>query len=411
MQLIRIVGWLFLLSSCSLVSFAQKSDTSKVKLDDIEVSFLMSYYTQDGNHSPVTGGRGTEELSNVAPSIVANVPIDSVRSYSITTGFDVYSSASSDNINNPYVLDGHVSSASSQDVRVYANGSYKKKYNAKKITTGVHLGVSREYDVTSFSGGVSIAKSSKDKNRELSFKGMYYYDSWKLIFPVELRNGNESFLDDNIRQSMNFTVTGSAIINTKLSASFSSDLVLQNGLLSTPFHRVYFKENTAEDGEGAVVERLPDNRTKIPVGVRANYYLNDRVIVNSFYRYYWDSWDMTGHTFEIELPVTVSQTLRVYPFYRYHSQTAAKYFGEYKTLSITDEFYTSDFDLSELTSQKYGVGISYDPLFGLFRYKALLRKRKVNVLKSIDFRYAHYVRSDGLSADIVTMGLNFRLKR
>ena len=95
-----IVGLLAFQGICPAV-FAQ--DTSKVKLEDIEVNFLYSYYKQDGNHSPVTGGRGTEKLDNNAPSLNINIPIDSSRSINIDGGVDFYSSASSDNINNPYL--------------------------------------------------------------------------------------------------------------------------------------------------------------------------------------------------------------------------------------------------------------------------------------------------------------------
>lgn len=389
--------------------FGQSSnDSTKVKLDNIEVSFLMSYYSQDGKHSPVTGGLGTEELTNTAPSIVLNIPIDTVRSLSVNAGIDVYSSASSDNINNPLIQDNHVSSASAQDARAYAIIGYKKKYNKKKLITGLDFGVSNEYDVNSLSFGASVAKSSADKNREISFKGSYYYDKWRLIFPVELRNGDVNYLKDDVRQSFNFTLTGTSIINQKLTASISSDFVYQTGLLSTPFHRVYFQELNTDQPR---VEQLPDNRMKVPVGFRANYYLTDWMIVNSFYRFYWDSWDMIGNTFELELPIKLSQSFRVYPFFRYHNQTAAKYFGEYKTHSISDEFYTSDFDLSELSSTKYGMGISFDPLYGLFRFRGIRNKENISMLKSIDFRYAYYDRSDGLTASVITFGLNFSFAR
>lgn len=67
-------------------------------LEDKEVNILFDYYQQDGNHSPVTGGIGTEKLDCIAPSIVVNVPFDSVNKVGATWGVDYYSSASCNNI-------------------------------------------------------------------------------------------------------------------------------------------------------------------------------------------------------------------------------------------------------------------------------------------------------------------------
>ncbi len=64
----------------------------------------------------------------------------------------------------------------------------------------------------------------------------------------------------------------------------------QEGLLSTPYHRVYFTDGTLK------VEKLPGTRAKLPIGLRASYFLGDRFIIRSFYRYYQDNWGMKAHT-------------------------------------------------------------------------------------------------------------------
>lgn len=103
----------------TLAAQDQTDSEKKVKLDDIEINILGSYYEQDGNHSPVTGGQGTELLDNIAPSITVVVPLDTIQTIDFTGGIDVYSSASSDNIDNPYLVANHISGESSQDTRVY----------------------------------------------------------------------------------------------------------------------------------------------------------------------------------------------------------------------------------------------------------------------------------------------------
>lgn len=394
------------------IGFAQDSivqlDTSKVHLDDVSIDFLFNYYEQDGIHSPVTGGEGTEKLNNIAPTIIVNIPFDAKRSISYSGGFDYYTSASSDNINNPYLYADHVSSASAADIRVYSNMGFKQKNKEKKTSYGANLGLSFEFDVASVSLGSSYSKQSKDENKEFSVKGSYYFDSWKLIYPIEHRNGTEQLLKTNLRHSVNLSLVEAWVINKRMSASVNLDLVSQMGLLSTPFHRVYFQGYT--DALNSQVEQLPSFRFKVPVGFRYNYYIADFLILNAYYRFYWDSWNMIGNTVQIDLPIKISNFMRIYPFYRFHHQTAASYFAPINTHTSAEAFYTSDYDLSGLMSHKFGMGVSFSPLYGIFHFKSKDEKRN-NMLKSIDLRYAHFIRGDGLRANIYSVGFNYLIKR
>ena len=53
-----------------------KSTYQKKVLESTEIDILMSFYTQDGIHSSVAGGEGTEELTDVNSSIVVIIPIN-----------------------------------------------------------------------------------------------------------------------------------------------------------------------------------------------------------------------------------------------------------------------------------------------------------------------------------------------
>src|SRR5438045_7675466 len=102
-----------------LSAFSQNGpDTSfkprKLKFD--EANFVSSYYHQDGNNSAVTGGIGSEKLTDLSNSIDLTLHAydRKYRKHSLTleAGIDYYTSASSDQIN-PHTL----SSASYSDVR------------------------------------------------------------------------------------------------------------------------------------------------------------------------------------------------------------------------------------------------------------------------------------------------------
>jgi len=207
-----------------------------------------------------------------------------------------------------------------------------------------------------------------------------------------------------LRHSLNFSTSGSFNLNKRVAASITADFVTQAGLLSTPFHRVYMEGNPI-----ATVEKLRGLRLKLPIGVRTNIHINDLLKLRLFYRFYTDNWGIVGNTVNVELPIKVGNTVRLTPFYRFHMQTAADYFGEKNSFSSTSVFHSSDYDLSALTTQKIGMGVNYQPLFGIGRMKGIFRKDKISMFKSMDLRYAYYKRSDGFKANIFTLGLNFTI--
>ncbi len=180
-----------------------------------------------------------------------------------------------------------------------------------------------------------------------------------------------------------------------------ADVVYQMGLLSTPFHRVYF-----EGAEEARVEILPGNRLKIPFGVRLSYYLHDMLKTRLYYRYYYDDFGNDAHTFELELSISITKAVALTSFYRYHRQEASDYFQKIGEHNLNAQYYTSDYDLSAFHSNKIGLGLRYYPLWGIARFKPPLFPKGVHI-KRTDLRISTYDRSDGLQAYSLSWGFSF----
>ncbi len=375
-----------------------KSDGYQMKANtqEIEANFLSSYYEQDGNNAAVTGGEGTERLTDIANIFIVNIPIDSTNAIGFYGGADFYSSASTDNI------DTYESSASRSDVRAFATISYNRKNLKAGETYGIRTGFSIEYDYASVSFGGSYTKEWNEGNSEINVTGQAFFDTWSLIYPYELRGGVS--LPTNQRRSYNAQLNYSHVINKKLQMSISAEMVMMSGLLSTPFHRVYFNDNNTHD-----IERLPENRLKIPVGLRFNYYVFDNLVMRTYYRYYWDDFGIRGNTIELEASMKLSTSITLGPFYRYHTQTEADYFAPSRTHLSTDSFYTSDFDLSSFESHKYGLSMRYSPLYGVLRSRPII-KEKILMLKEIGVRMGSYQRTTGLSAMFLSFNLAFSIK-
>ena len=480
----RII-YFFLLVGIS--AFSQKTTDSiqfkKRVLESTEVDFLLSYYNQDGSKSAVSGGLGSEQLTDIASNVVVSMPINDNDVLTVDLGISAYSSASSSNINPfnatgasggggdddddddddnpnsgstaPYGTPWQASSGASKSDQLTAiTVNYAHSSDSRNFIWNADVSFSNEYDYTSIGFGGGVAQLFNDKNSEINLKVNAYLDQWRPIYPTELneysKNGpdflNQGFfngvpvLNQNgqatgdylpsafetitsvDRNSYSASVGFSQVVSKKLQFSVFFDVLKQQGLLSTPYHRIYFADkdnyyigqaqyipeyqNQSNVGVYQLsddIERLPNSRFKLPIGGRLNYYINERFVLRTYYRYYSDNWDIQSHTANIELPFKISDRFTIFPMYRFYTQTQSKYYAPYETHLSTEKYYTSDADLSSFDANQYGFGINYTDIFTGAKIWKL-------GLKNIDFRFSHYRRSDNLTANIATIGFKFILQ-
>lgn len=408
MQL-RIIGFFIWLAPQIALSQQSSSWFKNNSFTETEINFLNSYYTQDGNHSPVTGGIGTERLTDITPTIIITQPIDSSRAIIINAGADFYTSASTDNI------DARTGESGS-DTRGHIDVTVLQHIPSKKATIGVKGGFSAEYDMTSFNLGMTWQQELRNENQSWGVNASFYNDNWLIFTPIELRSQLQ--LNENVRKTFLTSIQFSQVINRRTQALINAGITIQQGLLSTPFHRVFFDDGVdvslltereiISSRKTRDIERLPTSRIKFPIGIRLNHYLNDWVVLRSNYRYYWDNFGIIGHTLTLDTPVKISPFLSVIPSLRLHKQTSSKYFKPFGQHNPSDTFYTSDFDLSDITSSQLGVAIRYAPLRGVFNLP--LPKRNLT-LEGIDAKYSLYSRDDGLKASIVSLNITMKVKK
>lgn len=482
-----------IVSLVSFVGFSQTTNKEYTKrvLETAEVDILSSFYSQDGDNAAVTGGIGTEKLTDLATSFTVSIPLNDNDVFTVDATISAYTSASSSNLDpfdvssassggddgddddddddndkssatnskslvtnaaSPWV---ESSGASKSDVWTSLNLSYSHSSDDRNTILGANASFAKEYDYTSIGVGGSLTKLFNEKNTEIGLKANVYLDTWSPVYPTEL----DSYLDDNqnlndghfegvdildqdgntidkngvnvwspfkntlvdnkSRNTYSLSVSFSQILSKKSQISLFFDLVKQDGWLANPMQRVYFSDrdnyyignassisnytsptNTDVFQLADDIERLPDSRLKIPIGVRFNQYINEVVTLRTYYRYYYDDWGIQSSTAEIELPIKISDTFTLYPSYRYYTQTAADYFAPFEQHTSTEEFYTSDYDLSEFNSNQIGIGFSYTDIFA---------KRHIWKLglKSIDIKYNSYKRNTGLKAGIISAGFKF----
>jgi hypothetical protein len=382
---------------------AQEVDSlaySKRALKFEEINLVAGYYDQDGHNSAVTGGIGTEKLTDLATSFEIRLSKRDrkyrTQSFTADMNIDQYTSASSDNID-PLT----VSSASRKDTHIYPSLSWSMKDDVTRTTHGLSYSYSTEYDYKSHGFSANYAALTKDKNTEFTFKAGAFYDTYMAILPAELRpynypsgaHGDMMGIAYKPRNSFNASFGLSQVVNKRLQVMAIIEPSYQEGLLSTPFHRVYFTNGNE------TLEKLPGTRFKLPVGLRLSYFMGDQTVIRAFYRYYMDDWGMTAHTANLEVPFKVTPFFSVSPFYRVNVQSAVKYFKPYAEHLTSEAFYTSDYDLSSFTSQFVGAGLRLATpggILGIANWNAL------------EIRYGYYSRSNGMVGHSLTMHIKIK---
>ncbi len=347
------------------------------------------------------------------------------------------------------------SGASNEDVWVSPSLSYTHSSDDRNKIFNADISFANEYDYVSLGAGLGYSYLFNEKNTEIGINAKTYIDTWRPEYPTEIKtyienNGNlnadffngvdildsqgipidkngtyiwqplkSNLISDKGRNTYSVSLNFSQILGKKAQIALFSDLVLQKGWLANPMQRVYFKDidnfyignalsidkYTSPENKDVFqladdIERLPDTRFKIPIGMQFNYFINEFVVVRTYYRYYFDDWDINSQTFNIEIPLKIGMKYTLYPAYRFYTQTAAKYFAPYEEHLSTEEFYTSDYDLSEFNASQIGFGVQYKDIF------TDAKVWKVG-LKTLNLNYAYYYRNSGLKAHIITLGAKF----
>lgn len=346
--------------------------------EPVDARFLFHYYDQDGDHSAVTGGIGTQKLEDRSAQLVLHVPIDSTGELNVSGGVNYYTSASTDEIST-------MSSASDEDIRVEAQVSYIDLRKQRK-RLGFLVSGSSETDYSSSSIGLIWGRASSDKNQTFDLLVRLYLDKWMIVLPDELRATRWTDFPTDKRRTILMSLNYTQALTPSSLVAVTFDPQFHFGLLSTPFHRVIANDSAV------LTELLPNTRLRLPVGLRYNHNFGGRMILKLLARVYEDSYGIRSLTGSAESIIKLGSIIRVAPAYRYYYQTEATHFFPHMIADPTANFRTSDYDLSEFTSHRIKLSLQIEPENGLVRFN------KNSWLSGLGVAYNRYWRTDGLRA-------------
>lgn len=388
-----------LFGSLAFLYYGSKAQSAKdsvaKKVVETEIELLYSHYMQDGNNSAITGGVGTESLTVYGPSLTVNRKFGK-NALKFQLGGDVVSSASTDKI------DFIVSSPSILDTRYYANGMYEREFSDKQVTLNTGVAFSIESDYYSFGKFLGVSKRSKNEMQDFNLQLQAFNDDlrWRniffkptvLIYPSELRSTD--WFEKFRRNSYNVHFAYTRILNQRNTVGLATSLSFQHGLLSTPFHRVYFNDGSLK------VENLPGFRHKESVALKWNTFAGGMVVLRNTLNGYIDNFGILAFSIENETAIKVSAQWTLTPNFRYYMQSKSDYFAGFKEHDPTDKYYTSDYDLSALKTYTAGMGIKYTP-----------KTAKHVPVSELNFNYNYFQRSNGLKAHMMSMFMQFKVPK
>jgi len=403
----------------------------RLRLDEIDI--VGSYYNQRGTHSSVSGDNPFlgpySNSSNVTDkSLGLNLNLvwlneaNNKNTLSIGLGLDTHTAASA-----AYVAENGGSNP--RGTRIYPSLDWTIENAKNGGTFGIGAYYSGEYNYKSKGLDLHWSKKTEDKSGEFGVKLQGYLDKVTMIKPSEFvpppiitiippgstvittASGNrivvntaggiisnsKNSLPTSDRNTLSASFSYSQQINSRLQIMFLGDLVTQSGYLGLPFHRVWFKPS--QDTITHLAEKLPSSRFKVPLGFRANYFLDDNIILRTYYRYYMDTWGTNANTASLEVAYKVTPFFSISPFYRYYSQSAAKYFAPFDVHTQTEQYYTSNYEYAKFQAGFYGVGFRIAPPNGVFGWQNF---------HELEIRYGHYTQTTNLVSDVLSVSMGFK---
>lgn len=198
----------------------------------------------------------------------------------------------------------------------------------------------------------------------------------------------------------NFKLGLTQILSKHSLMSFDLDVISDEGFIENPYraNRYVSTDIDAINGYKYQSEAYPDTRTSTAFAVRSLYYLPYHASLRGEYRFFRDTWGVTGHTVGTGYVHPIDHNWTVEGHLRYHTQDQADFYSDLYPYANSQEHLARDKELSTFSDYTLGAGVSYEFKKGVI---AGIERFQFNLLVDyIDFSYDNFrdVTATGYSA-------------
>lgn len=178
------------------------------------------------------------------------------------------------------------------------------------------------------------------------------------------QTGNDAFEETIDRQ--NYRIGISQILTPTLLMAINYEFITDEGFLNNPYrnYRYLINPNDPSLGYQQEQEVYPNTRSSDAIALRFSYYLPYRAALKADYRYFSDDWGIDADTLQLSYTHPLGQQWVFDVKYRFYQQGQADFYADlFLTPSQDDRDYRArDKELSELTTETFSIGISYQLL-------------------------------------------------
>ena len=268
---------------------------------------------------------------------------------SLSAGYyeDMISSAS---------IDVKLSASPYHEVRKQENAGFDFLHGKTTYSAGyIH---SREPDYIADTSYYSV---SQDMFGDLTTVTMGYRRGWDQIFrdiktPDGVIENDPTFHERADHWGYSFGL--SQILTRNLLATLNYEIDTDQGYLANPYRQIRYQSGGGA-GFTLAPQIYPDTRTSNAASVLLKYYLPWRATLTGSYRFYHDTWNVTGSTIEADYTLPVWKSWIFDGSLRYYTQTHASFFSDLFPYANYSNFMARDRELAAFDSVTVGVGATY----------------------------------------------------
>jgi len=310
-----------------------------------------------------------------APSLGGVLPVDEADvMYHSYSGGDITVQGPSvlirkkvgDNLSLTYNYYEDMISSASIDVKLSASPYHEiRKQNSfgadflhGKTTYSVGYIYSKEPD---YIASTSYYSLSQDMFGDLTTITLGYKRAWDQIYR-DIKENGVIVNDPTFHQRADhwgYTFGLTQILTRNLLANFNYEILTDQGYLPNPYREIRYA-SAGGNGFTLAPQVYPETRTSNAASLLLKYYLPWHAALTGSYRFYHDTWDVTGHTLEAAYTWPLWKGWVFDASLRYYTQTHASFYSDLFPYANYQNFMARDRELASFDSWTPGIGASYE---------------------------------------------------
>jgi hypothetical protein len=259
-----------------------------------------------------------------------------------------------------------VDKVSGASVDVLSNASVIKDERKQKTATVQYLNDKTTYSLSFIN---SVERDYKSNTTHFSLSQSMFGDlttltlGWGHTTDTVGENDGTAFIPRVVwlghAEDSSYQLGLSQILTKNLIADLNLEVITDDGYLANPYRSIRYLDPTNAKGYSLASQVYPDTRTSTALQGQAKYYLPWRAAVTGSYRYFHDTWGITGDTYELDYTHPLANIWILEGRLRYYKQGHATFYSDLFPYADSQNFMARDQDLASAENTTIGAKVTY----------------------------------------------------